>query len=79
MSVVNYAFLPTPNTVKFMEWATLATEQFAAYGIPVPLSEAAWQSWAENFSNGSVPGTPGPDPYGFPDWQSWANALIGTT
>lgn len=78
-SDVNYAFLPSPSTLKFMEWAPVAVEQLAAYGVPEPVSEDSWRDWAATLANGALPGTPAPDPYGFPDWQSWASALIGTT
>ena len=79
MSGPNYGFLPAPDQLQFTEWASIAAEQLAAYGVPTPSSdEATWQIWAANFVNVTLPGTQVADPYGFSTWQDWAHAVVGT-
>lgn len=75
----NLAGLPGPDTLKFHEWAYIAVEQLADFGLPSPpVAEADWAHWASSFNNGGMPGTPVPDPYGFATWQDWAYAVVGT-
>ena len=74
----NFVSLPTPDGLKFTEWAQIAVEQFSQYGLHVAPDEATWQTWAASFTDGTMPGCPAPSPVGFNDWQSWASALIGT-
>lgn len=79
MSSPNLAGLPGPDTLQFQQWALIAVEQLAEFGIPhPPADESAWSIWASNFSNGVIPGCAAPDPYGFNRWQDWAHALVGT-
>jgi len=74
----NFAGLPTPHGLKFSEWAQIAVEQFAQYGLHNAPEESAWQQWAASFVDGTMPGYPAPSPVGFSSWQDWASALIGT-
>lgn len=70
--------LPVPYGLKFTEWAAVASEQLAQYGIPPAGSEADWQQWAGRFCDSGLPGVSAPRPEGFADWQQWASSLIGT-
>ena len=74
----NFAGLPTPHGLKFTEWAQIAVEQLAQFGLQVAPEEDDWQTWAANFTNGTMPGYPAPSPLGFNSWQDWAFALLGT-
>lgn len=77
--VPNLAALPGPDTLQFQQWALVAVEQLADFGLPLPpIDEADWLHWADNFSNGVLLGSPAPTPYGFSNWRDWAHALIGT-
>lgn len=78
MPTPNLAGLPDPDTLKFQEWAFIAVEQLAEFGLPIPPIEEEWPSWATSFNNGGMAGCPVPDPYGFATWQDWARAVIGT-
>jgi hypothetical protein len=74
----NFVSLPTPDGLKFTEWAQIAVEQLASYGLQNAPEEVAWQTWAASFIDGTMPGSPAPSPSGFSSWQEWAYALIGT-
>jgi hypothetical protein len=79
MSTPNYAFLPSPSGLQFSQWAAVAAEQLASYGVPAPpTDDSLWKEWASFFVDGSIPGTAVPSPHGFNDWQTWASILIGT-
>jgi hypothetical protein len=78
VEVPNYGGLASPVGLQFVEWAAVAVEQLSSYGLPSASSDLEWQAWATNFSNGTLPGSQVPDPYGFSTWQDWAHALIGT-
>lgn len=74
----NFVSLPTPDGLKFTEWAQIAVEQLASYGLPAVADESLWQQWATSFTDGTMPGYPAPNPLGFSCWQDWAYALLGT-
>jgi hypothetical protein len=78
MALPNFVSLPTPDMLKFNEWAQIAVEQLVDYGLPNPPDESMWQSWATSFTDGTMPGYPAPSPIGFSCWQDWAHAVIGT-
>lgn len=58
-------------------WASLMVEAYGAQQLAIPTSEDQWQSWAAGlkaidiFENEAIPG-----PYGFTNWQDWAQELV---
>lgn len=78
MAGPNYATLPDPNTLQFVDWAAITAEQLASFGVSSPTTEADWRTWAFGLLNSGLPGAPVPNPDGFANWQSWASSLIGT-
>lgn len=67
-----------PRFHSFESWACLMCEAYAAQQLPIPDSQEDWKAWGaslkaiELFANEAVP-----EPYGFDNWQDWAQAFVG--
>jgi len=66
-----------PRGLTFDRWASLLTEELAAYNVPNPGPEDSWFNWAcsllevpELVSLGLI------DPRGFIGWREWAEQLV---
>ena len=72
------AFVYDPRYHTFNSWASLMCEMYAAQNIQIPEQSLDWKSWGAGllaidvFTNEAIP-----SPYGFEDWQDWAQALVG--
>jgi hypothetical protein len=68
--------IPQPQGMVFADWAAVAAEQLAQYGVSGSSSDD-WKTWA--YALFYVPELTArniPSPDGFPDWTSWASRFV---
>jgi hypothetical protein len=67
--------LPSPEGKSFADWGAAVSDAIRTEVVPVPEVEAYWREWAcELFY--LPPFREAPTPEAFPDWQSWAFAVV---
>jgi hypothetical protein len=72
------ALIYDPRYHTFDSWASLMCELYASQQLQIPSADLEWKSWAAGlkaidvFANEAIP-----EPYGFEDWQDWAQAVVG--
>lgn len=77
-SVAPVALIYDPRYHTFPSWAALMCELYAQQQLEIPRDDTDWKSWAAGLRGIDVFSNEGtPDPYGFEDWQDWAEALVG--
>ena len=65
-----------PIGLRLHEWADRVVQDVNTIATIGKLTDDDWQSWAAQFLLNNV-GRNLPDPYGFADWQEWAQRLCG--
>ena len=75
---MSLAVIYDPRFHTFESWAALMCEAYAGQQVQIPGPDVEWKSWGTGlkaidvFSNEAIP-----EPYGFDDWQEWAQAVVG--
>lgn len=75
---MSLAVVYDPRYHTFDSWAALMCEAYAGQQLQIPGSSVDWKSWGAGlkaidvFANEAIP-----EPYGFEDWQDWAQAFVG--
>lgn len=75
--MIHAAQLPNPYAMDFVQWASIAAEQWARLGVEAPSAEQPWQDWGERLMSNSELGSL-PQPFGFLNWKDWAAAVVGS-
>ena len=67
-----------PTGMTAIDWADCVVLELDAYAALGRLdNEAEWQDWAVQFRNITALGKGIPDPYGFENWNEWADRFVG--
>ena len=75
---MSLAVVYDPRYHTFDSWAALMCEAYARQQLQIPGPSVDWKSWGAGlkaidvFANEAIP-----EPYGFEDWQDWAQAFVG--
>jgi hypothetical protein len=68
-----------PTYMQLQDWADQMCSDMAPYGVVNRLQdESKWQDWGAQFLNNTSIGRNLPSPYGFDDWNEWAERLCGS-
>ena len=68
-----------PTNLELFDWANQIALDLDPYGSFGRLdNDSEWQNWAMQFLNNTTLGRNFPDPYGFDDWEEWAERFCQT-
>ena len=68
-----------PFRMQLTEWADIVVSELSQFGTFNRLTdEAKWQDWAAQFAANPTLQNRIPQPYGFDNWQEWAERLCQT-
>ncbi len=66
-----------PTGLTLNDWTDTVVRDLAGKGLIGRIIGEDWQSWGAQLRSALTFGLAIPDPYGFDDWQKWAQRVCG--